>query len=98
MQEYKKDNVKYGTYTNYEKVYELYIKKKFGKKKEISVMSKEQQKVFLEYAVDSPYYNLYVVALGTGLRAGELRALEWKDIDFTKRMPKSLLDQVTQDM
>lgn len=150
MKEYKKDNVKYGTYTNYQKVYDLYIKEKFGKKKlidirpehiqkiynglkaddyshktislvaivlggmfkqayknqmiqknpvelatiprstgkrkEISVLSKEEQKIFQTAAAESPYYKLYMVALGTGMRAGELRALEWKDIDFKNKV------------
>lgn len=56
--------------------------KKNTKKKEFSVMSQEDQKLFLEYAKDSQYYGLYVVALGTGMRNGELRALMWSDIDF----------------
>lgn len=151
MRDYKKGSVKYGTYTNYQKVYDLYIKKQFGKKKlcdirpehvqrlynnlqsdgyshktislvaivlggmfkqayknqmiqrnpvelatiprstgkrkkEISVLSKENQKIFREYAAESPYYKLYMVALGTGMRAGELRALEWKDIDFKEKI------------
>ena len=140
MEEYKQNSVKYGTYTNYERVYALYIKDKLGKrklsdirpehvqsiynrlakdgyshktisltaivlggmfkqayknqmiqrnpvelasiprntakKKPFRVMTAEEQKLFLQYAADSPYYHLYVVALGTGMRAGELRALD----------------------
>lgn len=150
MQDYKKGSVKYGTFTNYQRVYDLYIKKKFGKKKlcdirpehiqrlynglqaddyshktislvaivlggmfkqayknqmiqknpvelatiprdtgkrkEISVLSQDDQKIFLQYAAESPYYNLYRVALGTGMRAGELRALEWKNINFKEKV------------
>ena len=33
-------------------------------------------------AKDNFYYNLYVVAINTGLRSGELRALTLDDIDF----------------
>ena len=150
MKEYKKNNVKYGTYKNYESVYELYIKKKIGKKaladirpehiqniynklqadgyshktisltaivlggmfkqayknqmivknpvelttiprnmkkkKDFRVMSAAEQKIFLQYADESPYHNLYIVAIGTGMRSGELRALEWKDIDFKNKI------------
>ena len=54
------------------------------KKKDISVMTKEQQTIFLDYAKESPYRYFYMVAIGTGLRVGELRALEWSDIDYVK--------------
>ena len=150
MLEYKKNSVKYGTYNNYQGVYDLYIKKKLGKrklsdirpqhiqsiyndlnakgyshktislvaivlggmfkqayknqmiqrnpvelatlprktrkKKEFRVLSAEEQKTFLEYAAESPYYKVYVVALGTGMRSGEIRALEWENIDFQNRV------------
>lgn len=56
------------------------------KEKKIRVFTVEEQKLFLQYAQDSIYYPLYVVALGTGMRNGELRALQWEDIDFEKRM------------
>lgn len=56
-------------------------------KKEVTAMTTEEQKIFLDYAkAFSPYYNLYVVALFTGMRSGELRALEWSDIDFDKEI------------
>ena len=34
----------------------------------------------------SVYYNLFVVALETGLRIGELMALTWSDIDLKKKV------------
>ena len=49
-------------------------------------MTKDQQAVFIEYAKDSAYSHLYTVALGTGMRVGELRALEWSDIDYQKNV------------
>lgn len=61
---------------------------------EIRVMSKEEQKLFLEYAKGSWLYALIVVALGTGMRSGELRGLTWDKVDFDKRwitVNKSLL-------
>lgn len=60
--------------------------KKKQSKKKIRVMSMEEQKIFMEYSKDSPYYDLYFVALNTGMRLGELRGLMWKDIDFNNKM------------
>lgn len=60
--------------------------KKPGERKEIRVMSAEEQKIFLQYASGSLYYRVYRVALGTGMRSGELRALLWQDIDFENRV------------
>jgi len=39
----------------------------------------------LHDAADSVWRDMIVVALGTGLRFGELIALSWEDIDFTNR-------------
>lgn len=55
-------------------------------RKEKVVLSMEQQKAFLEYAKEhSPFYELYQLALCTGMRNGEVRGLTWADIDFEKR-------------
>lgn len=58
-------------------------------KKERRVLSAEEQKLFLEFIHDSKewerYYPLFVIAFGTGMRIGELLALQWEDIDFKKR-------------
>lgn len=60
--------------------------KSLVEKKEMRVMSIEEQKIFREYASESGYYRLYLVGLGTGMRSGELRALEWEDVDFANRI------------
>lgn len=55
-------------------------------KKKPRVLTKEEQKMFTEYVKDDYYYNLYMLALQTGLRSGELRSLQWQDIDFKKKI------------
>ena len=37
---------------------------------------------FLEAAKATPYYELFYLALFTGMRRSELLALRWQDIDF----------------
>ena len=59
---------------------------KENRNKEFRVMTVEEQKQFLKFAAESIYYEVYVVALGTGMRNGELRALQWSDIDFEKKI------------
>ena len=49
-------------------------------------LGKDEQETFLECALGTFYYNLFVVALNTGLRPGELFALTEEDIDFKTNM------------
>ncbi len=49
--------------------------------KEPEHFTAEQARRFLEVAEDDPLGSLYAVALGTGLRRGELLALTWRDAD-----------------
>lgn len=46
------------------------------------ILSKENQALFFDCSSGTFYDNLFVVAVNTGLRPGELYALNWEDIDF----------------
>lgn len=54
-------------------------------KKERRVLTVEEEKSFLEESVNTWYYNLFVVALETGMRIGELGGLQWNDVVFGKK-------------
>lgn len=65
-------------------------------KKDVRVLSKEEQIDFFECCKGTFYDNLFIVALSTGLRQGELCALTWDDIDLKKKeisITKTLLYQ-----
>lgn len=53
-------------------------------KKERRVLTVSEAEIFLNHAQDTFYYNLFVVALETGMRIGELIGLMWKNVDFEK--------------
>ena len=53
-------------------------------KQERRVLTRRETEFFLKQAEGSFYYNLYVVALETGLRIGEIMGLTWSDIDLKK--------------
>ena len=52
--------------------------------KERRVLTVKETKIFLKEAEGTFYYNLYVLALETGMRIGELLGLTWKDVDFKR--------------
>ncbi|NLK29232.1 MAG: tyrosine-type recombinase/integrase [Clostridiales bacterium] len=54
--------------------------------KEPRVMTVEEQRIFLEYAKESYLNDLFILALATGMRSGELRGLQWQDIDFKNKV------------
>ena len=58
------------------------------KKAEITLLDKEEQKVLENYvASNNTHTSLGVaVSMATGIRIGELCALQWKDIDMKKRI------------
>ena len=45
-------------------------------------LTKEELKIFLDAAQGNWYYIAFRLMLGTGIRSGELGALEWGDIDY----------------
>lgn len=46
------------------------------------VLSQEEQTIFFDCSKGTFYDNLFVVAVSTGIRIGELAALRWSDIDW----------------
>lgn len=50
--------------------------------REISALSEEQAKRFLGVVAGDRFEALYVLALTTGMRIGELLALRWQDLDL----------------
>jgi integrase len=52
--------------------------------KEMQVLNPEQAKQLLAGAQGERFEAVYAVVLSTGLRAGEVFALQWKDIDFNQ--------------
>lgn len=55
-------------------------------KKPRRVLTVKETEMFLEEAEKTFYYNLFIVALETGMRVGELAGLQWEDIDFRKKV------------
>ena len=53
-------------------------------KKERRVLTIRETSIFLEYTKDTFYYDLYILALETGMRIGELMGLKWTEIDYDK--------------
>lgn len=51
-------------------------------KEERRVLTKQEQKIFLDKVESSHYKELYHFMLLTGVRVGEMGALQWSDIDF----------------
>jgi integrase len=50
--------------------------------REMTILTDDQVKVFLAAARRSRYYALFALAVATGMRQGELLALQWQDVDF----------------
>jgi integrase len=50
--------------------------------REMAILSEEQARRLLETARDDHHEALYILALATGMRLGELLALKWRDVDL----------------
>lgn len=67
-------------------------------RKEMKVLTPEQFAAFIEAAQEERLHALFVLAVTSGLRQGELLALQWKDVDLKKktvsiqRTRKTILD------
>ena len=55
-------------------------------KKERRVLTLKETDLFLKQAKGTFYENLFILALETGLRVGELSALQWEDIDLKNKV------------
>ncbi len=53
-----------------------------AKKKEIKPLDEEQVRKLLEAVEGDKFEALYVLAITTGMRSGELLGLKWEDVDF----------------
>ncbi len=54
-------------------------------KRQIAPLTSEQVQQLLDAAKDDRLYALYVVAIGTGMRLGEIFGLQWPDVDLKGR-------------
>lgn len=52
------------------------------KAREMQVLTREEMQRFLIQAKAEGYYELFLLELSTGLRRGELMALQWDDLNF----------------
>ena len=50
--------------------------------KEMQLLTREEMQRFLIQAKEEGYYELFLLELATGLRRGEVLALQWDDLDF----------------
>lgn len=50
--------------------------------KKIDVWTQEQAQIFMSGTVHSRFHVIYVIALSTGMRLGEITSLQWKHIDL----------------
>lgn len=62
------------------------IKRPTARKKEMQVWSLEEAQKFLSVAETDPLYIVFLLALTTGMRQGEILGLRWKDVDKDNRI------------
>jgi integrase len=54
--------------------------------REMMPLSVIEVRRFLDVVADDRFYALYVLALSTGMREGELLGLRWQDVDLARRI------------
>lgn len=57
-------------------------------REEVEILSRESVNLLLKTSEDDPLHALYVMAVSTGLRQGELLALGWDCVDFERGLVK----------
>lgn len=55
------------------------------KAKDISTWTMEESNTFMESAKENKFYIVFLLALYTGMRRGEILGLRWKHVDFENR-------------
>jgi integrase len=58
---------------------------KVGEVHEMKILSPDQIRALIEAEPDQKYKTLYLTAIMTGARQGELLGLKWADVDFDKK-------------
>ena len=58
------------------------VKPPRGQPKEMTTLTEDDMRIFLEAAKKTPYYALFYTALFTGMRRSEILALRWCDTDL----------------
>lgn len=61
------------------------LKNTCTKKKEIEILSKDEQKALMNVCDNTPYGMGIITALYTGVRMGELLGIMWSDVDFDNK-------------
>ncbi len=59
-----------------------------NKNRQVEILSEEEIAIIKKYLIGSKYELLFLLDLATGLRLGELLALNWNNIDLEKRTLK----------
>lgn len=62
------------------------IKRPSAAKKEMQIWSMDEAQSFLKYAEGDPLYIVFLLALTTGMRQGEILGLRWKDVNKENRV------------
>lgn len=78
----------------FKSTFEEKMKKK--QKEEMQVWSEEEFRNFISFVNKDPYKSFFITAFYTGMRLGELQALQWKDFKNSKLSVSKSLTSKTQ--